>query len=83
MISMKKNDKTFSCPNCGAPRHGDECEYCGTVFTDPRERRHPYYYLELCGQPVMFASATTVVPMVNDMYAHLDRPDPLGTALSN
>lgn len=22
-----------NCPNCGAPIHGDECPYCGTVFT--------------------------------------------------
>ena len=22
----------ISCPNCGAPVHGDECEYCGSVF---------------------------------------------------
>jgi len=21
-----------NCPNCGAPRHGNKCEYCGTVF---------------------------------------------------
>lgn len=24
--------KSLSCPNCGAPVHGDECEYCGSVF---------------------------------------------------
>lgn len=22
-----------NCPNCGAPIRGDECPYCGTVFT--------------------------------------------------
>lgn len=22
-----------NCPNCGAPIRGDECQYCGTVFT--------------------------------------------------
>ena len=21
-----------NCPNCGAPRHGAQCEYCGTPF---------------------------------------------------
>ena len=21
-----------NCPNCGAPRHGNKCEYCGTIF---------------------------------------------------
>ena len=21
-----------NCPNCGAPRHGARCEYCGTPF---------------------------------------------------
>ena len=23
-----------NCPNCGAPRTGSKCEYCGTVFFD-------------------------------------------------
>ena len=22
-----------NCPNCGVPIRGDECQYCGTVFT--------------------------------------------------
>lgn len=22
-----------NCPNCGAPIRGDECPYCGTMFT--------------------------------------------------
>ena len=26
-----------NCPNCGAPLHGDECEYCGTAFTRKNE----------------------------------------------
>ena len=25
------------CPNCGAPIHGDRCEYCGTSFKNPQE----------------------------------------------
>lgn len=29
---MEKNIK--NCPNCGAPRTGTICEYCGTVFYD-------------------------------------------------
>ena len=24
---------SVSCPNCGAPKHGAKCEYCGTNFT--------------------------------------------------
>lgn len=26
-----------NCPNCGAPIRGDECPYCGTVFTKKRK----------------------------------------------
>ena len=25
-------DDELNCPNCGAPRHGGECEFCGTRF---------------------------------------------------
>lgn len=34
-----------NCPNCGAPIRGDECPYCGTVFTrkyDGYELYDPY-----------------------------------------
>ena len=23
---------TYNCPNCGAPKHGSVCSYCGTKF---------------------------------------------------
>ena len=37
MKSMKAlielyHEGTTSCPNCGAPIHGEECPYCGTNF---------------------------------------------------
>ena len=25
---------TGNCPNCGAPKHGSTCEYCGTALHD-------------------------------------------------
>ena len=25
-------ERKNNCPNCGAPRHGAKCEYCGTPF---------------------------------------------------
>lgn len=28
--------KAASCPNCGAPAHSAECEYCGSVFIKGR-----------------------------------------------
>jgi len=32
---MTMNDhECRRCPNCGAPRRGDTCEYCETVFFD-------------------------------------------------
>ena len=27
-------ENELNCPNCGAPRTGTICEYCGTVFYD-------------------------------------------------
>ena len=27
----------LNCPNCGAPRHGRVCEYCGTEFYEKDE----------------------------------------------
>ena len=24
----------MNCPNCGAPVHGDVCEYCGTIIAE-------------------------------------------------
>ena len=30
----KMEQSIKNCPNCGAPRTGTICEYCGTVFYD-------------------------------------------------
>ena len=32
-MSTIKHLSSLSCPNCGAPVRGGECEYCGTVFS--------------------------------------------------
>ena len=29
------------CPNCGAPRRGTECEYCGSVFWTLESKHTP------------------------------------------
>ena len=41
----------YNCPNCGAPRTGDKCEYCGTVF----RRQEPTSVLFADGTPIMSA----------------------------
>lgn len=30
MAKYKKSQSVCNCPNCGAPIHGNKCEYCGT-----------------------------------------------------
>ena len=37
------------CPNCGAPRRGAECEYCGSVFWT-LESKHPPVKVEFEGE---------------------------------
>lgn len=45
--------KTYSCPNCGAPITGCRCEYCGTVFRISKDKKqihekcetHPEFWL--------------------------------------
>lgn len=39
-----------SCPNCGAPITGWQCEYCGTVFEG--EPASVQLSLELCKQQI-------------------------------
>ena len=39
---IAKPEKTLvprTCPNCGAPVHGSQCDYCGSVFGDYEEEQ--------------------------------------------
>ena len=53
----KMEQNIRNCPNCGAPRTGTICEYCGTIFynqdyIDIRKAQKSYYNaLSSCSFP--------------------------------
>lgn len=39
--------RPINCPNCGAPLHGNKCEYCGSEFVEEQTRKEIENEIEL------------------------------------
>lgn len=60
-----------NCINCGAPLHGNKCEYCGTEYKNVMSEKE-VAILELCSHGIKPETAMRAVGMMYEVESYRD-----------